>query len=93
MPIRMQFGHGCYINERTTMSLRMTEERGDRLRRVMEATGENTKAKALDVVMAHYLGDLNNKQRHADKLPSGLAEDLSTPWLPIERETRVGRTE
>ena len=43
-----------------TMSLRMTEERGDRLRRVMDATGENTKAKALDVAMNHYLAGQNH---------------------------------
>ena len=67
------------------MSIRMSEERGDRLRRVMDATGENTKAKALDIAMNHYLADLENKQRVAD--------DLSTPWLPIARETQVGRSE
>jgi hypothetical protein len=71
----------------------MSEERGDRLRRVMETTDENTKAKALDVAMNHYLADLANKERVADDLPADLAENLSTPWLPIERETRVGRSE
>ena len=76
-----------------TMSIRMSEERGDRLRRVMDATGENTKAKALDIAMNHYLADLENKQRVADDLPGEHAEALSTPWLPIERETQVGRTE
>ena len=76
-----------------TMSLRMTEERGDRLRRAMEATGENTKAKALGVVMNHYLQDLENKRRVAWKLDDRLVTELSTPWLPIERETRVGRTD
>jgi len=76
-----------------TMSIRMSEERGDRLRRVMEATGENTKAKALDVAMNHYLADLANKKRVGNDLPADLADDLSTPWLPIERETRVGRSE
>jgi hypothetical protein len=75
-----------------TMSIRMSEERGDRLRRVMEATGENTKAKALDVAMNHYLADLANKERVGNDLPADLADDLSTPWLPIERETRVGRS-
>ena len=75
------------------MSLRMTNERGDRLRRVMEATGENTKAKALDVAMNHYLQDLENKRRVARKIDDGLVTELSTPWLPIERETRVGRAE
>ena len=53
-----------------TMSIRMTEERGDRLRRVMEATGKNTKAKALD---------LANKERVADDLSADLAGGLSTP--------------
>ena len=76
-----------------TMSIRMTEERGDRLRRVMDATGENTKAKALDVAMDHYLADLENKERVADDLPADLAADLSTPWLPIDRETQVGRSD
>jgi len=76
-----------------TMSIRMTEERGDRLRRVMDATGENTKAKALDVAMNHYLADLANKEHVADDLPGDLAGDLSTPWLPIERETQVGRSD
>ena len=76
-----------------TMSLRMTDERGDRLRRVMQATGENTKAAALDVVMNHYLADLENKRRVTRKLDDGMATELSTPWLPIQRETRVGRTD
>ena len=77
----------------TTMSLRMTDERADRLRRLMQATDESTKAKAFDVAAAHYLADLKNKERVADDLPGDLAESLSTPWLPIDRETRVGRTE
>jgi hypothetical protein len=76
-----------------TMSVRMTEERADRLRRVMDATGENTKAKALDVAMNHYLADLANKERVDEDLPAELAGDLSTPWLPIERETWVGRSD
>jgi hypothetical protein len=77
----------------SNMNLRITEERGDRLRRVMQATGENTKAKALDIAMNHYLADLENKKRVAGDLPGDLADDLATPWLPIERETRVGRTD
>ena len=68
----------------------MAEERGDRLRHVMDAIGENTKAKALDVAMNHYLADLANKERVADDLPGDVAGDLSTPWLPIDRETQVG---
>ena len=76
-----------------TISIRMSDERGDRLRRVMEATGENTKPKALDVAMSYYLADLENKERVADDLSGEIADDLSTPWLPIGRETRVGRSD
>jgi len=76
-----------------TMSIRMTDERADRLRRLMQATDESTKAKAFDVAAAHYLADLANKERVGNDLPADLADDLSTPWLPIERETRVGRSE
>ena len=74
-----------------TMSIRMTDERADRLRRLMQATDESTKAKAFDVAAAHYLADLANKERVADNLPGDVAGDLSTPWLPIDREMRVGR--
>lgn len=66
--------------------------REDRLRRLMEATGEATKAGALDVAAKHYLQDLENKRDVADELRGDVAEDLSTPWLPIERETSVGRS-
>jgi len=69
------------------------EYRLDLLRRVVNATGENTKAKALDVAMNHYLADLANKERVADDLPGDVAGDLSTPWLPIDRETQVGRSD
>ena len=76
-----------------TMSIRMTDERADRLRRLMQATDESTKAKAFDVAMNHYLTDLANKERVGNDLPADLADDLSTPWLPIERETWIGRFE
>ena len=55
--------------------------------------GEDTKAKALEVAMNHPLADLANKERVAGDLPADLAENFSTPWLPIERETRVERSE
>ena len=61
------------------MSIRMTDERADRLRRLMQATDESTKAKAFDVAMNHYLADLANKERVAEGLPADLAGDLSTP--------------
>jgi len=95
MESRMQFRRGQYImaDQNQTMSIRMTDERADRLRRVMEATGENTKAKAIDVAMNHYLADLENKRRVADDLSAAFVDELTTPWLPIDRETRVGRSE
>ena len=75
------------------MSIRMGEERADRLRRVMEATGENTKAKAIDVALSHYLADLEKKRRIARKVSPEIADELSTPRLPLELEPRIGRTE
>ena len=39
------------------------------------------------------IADLKNKQRYANDLDGKMAENFSTPWLPIERETRVGRSE
>lgn len=68
----------------------MSEEREDRLRRLMQATGESTKAGALDVAVKHYLADLRNKEQVADDLSTEVLEDLHTPWVPMERETTVG---
>lgn len=65
--------------------------RTDRLRRLMEATGENTKSGAVDVAMKHYLADLRNKEAMAEELPGDLAEQLSTPFLPIKRDISVGK--
>lgn len=74
------------------MNIRMTEQRERRLRELMQATGENTKSKALDVAIAHYLRDLEKKQAIADDLSAEQVEALSTAWLPIERpDTLVGR--
>lgn len=72
------------------MNLHLPDDRADRLRRVMNATGENTKAGAIDVALSHYLADLENKQRVADELPTDVVDELSTPWLPLERTTTVG---
>lgn len=74
-----------------SMRIRMDEEREDRLRRLMEATGESTKAGAIDAAIKHYLADLRNKKRVADELPTEALEELHTPYIPIERETNVGR--
>ncbi|GAB3321454.1 hypothetical protein GCM10027355_20280 [Haloplanus salinarum] len=71
----------------------MDDEREDRLRRLMEKTGESTKAGAIDAAIKHYLNDLENKRRVADELPTEFIEELHTPWMPLERETNVGQTE
>jgi hypothetical protein len=68
----------------------MTDEREDRLRRLMEKSGESTKAGAIDAAVKHYLHDLQNKKKIADDLDTEVAAELSTPWLPIRRETSVG---
>jgi hypothetical protein len=72
------------------MRIRMTEQRERRLKRAMEAMGENTKAGAIDRALKHYLADKRNKEQVADELPGEIVQELSTPQLPIERETTVG---
>jgi hypothetical protein len=71
----------------------MTDTRERRLKRAMDAMNENTKAKAVDRTLAHYLADLGNKQRVVAELPTDPLEELSTAQLPIERTTVVGPTE
>lgn len=71
----------------------MTEERADRPWCMVDATSENTKPKALDAGETHNLADLTNKEQAADDLSADLEADLSTPWLPIERETWVDHSE
>lgn len=73
------------------MRIRMNDEREDRLRRLMERTGESTKAGAIDIAIKHYLLDLENKRRVADELSTEVLEELHTPYVPLERETSVGR--
>ena len=71
------------------MSIRMSEDRADRLRRVMEATGENTKAGAVDRAMEGYLELLDALDRagdHPDMMPE-LAEALSTPHVEVVYRT------
>ena len=75
------------------MRIHDTDERLNLVRRLMDATGESIKSKAIDRAMRHYLQDLENKRRVVRKLDDGLATELSTPWLPIQREPRVGRTD
>lgn len=71
------------------MRIRMNEAREDRLERLLEATGENTKA--IDVAVTHYLNDLQNKREVAPLMEDGLAELLSKEQLPIQRQTNMGR--
>lgn len=72
-------------------SLRKTDEREQRFQRLREATGESTTAGAIDVAVQHYLADKRAKGEIVDELPADVLDELSTPWLPIEAEVRVGR--
>ena len=72
------------------MRIRMTDEREKRLKRAMREMDENTKSRAIDRALAHYLADKRAKEEIADELATEHVEALSTPWLPIERETTVG---
>jgi hypothetical protein len=72
------------------MCIRMTEEREKRLQRAMDAMDENTKAGAIDTALKHYLADLRNKSEVADEIPVEIVDSLSTPQIPIERETTIG---
>jgi len=79
------------------LSIKKTNEREDRYRRLLEATDEKTIAGALDIASKHYLADLEAKEdvaKNADDM-SGVEvlEELSNPFIPIVREveTSVGR--
>ena len=48
------------------MRIHDTDERTDLARRLMQATGENTKSEAIDRAMRHYLADLWNKEQVVD---------------------------
>lgn len=68
----------------------MNEEREELIRRLKRATGEKTKAGALDVAAKHYLNDKQNKEKIADQLDVEELRTLSTPWLKMDRRTVVG---
>lgn len=72
------------------MRIRMNDDRDQLYKRLIVATGENTKVGALDTAAKHYLNDLSNKERSAGELDDDMAEQLLTPWLPIDRETEFG---
>lgn len=71
----------------------MTDERENRLRRLMEATGEKTKSGAIDVACKHYLSDLRAKERCIDKMNPDVVEELDNPFIPLTRDVTlsVGR--
>lgn len=60
------------------------------MRRLMEATGENTKSGAIDQAMKHYLIDLENKTQLVDELSPEHADALSTGPMPITVDASVG---
>jgi len=62
-----------------TMRLHMNEERERRLRHLLEATGENTKSKALDQAMRYYVRMRGNNTG----VRTGTVEELMT--AAIER--------
>lgn len=71
------------------LNIKMTDDRHDRIRRLMEATGENTKSKAIDTAVKHYLTDLRNKEDYIDSMDRGTVEALSTPYIRLERQSEV----
>jgi hypothetical protein len=72
------------------MRIRMNDKRERRMRRLMEATGENTKSGAIDIAMKHYLIDLENKRDLVNELPPEHADALSTGPMPITVNASVG---
>lgn len=77
------------------MSLRVDESRAEAIRQVMQLSGENTKAGAIDKALHHFVRDYRNKKSLIDELDPEIAEKLSTPELPIQIsiETSVGISE
>lgn len=85
-----------------TMSLRMTDARESRIDRLQKATGENTKAGALDIAANYYLQmgavDAGVRVGNVEKLLSAATERgslttpeiaaiIDTPQLPVDAET------
>jgi len=84
------------------MRIRMTDKRERRIKRLKEATGENTKSGAIDTAAAYYLqmgavdhgtrvGSVAELMQAATDRGSltapEIAEILNTPQLPIEAST------
>jgi hypothetical protein len=74
-----------------------TKGREETIQMLMDATGENTKSKALMAAAEHYLEDKRNKERVIDDLVTNpeLVDELSTSELPLALDvsTRVGNDE
>jgi hypothetical protein len=68
------------------MRIRKTDRREELWTRLKDATGENTVSGALDAAAAHFLSDRRNKERVVEELPDELVDELSTVYLPLERE-------
>lgn len=54
-----------------------------------EAIGESTVSGALDVAARHYLEDKRTKEQLVEEIDDELAAEISTSWLPVERETSI----
>lgn len=80
-------------SNKSTMSLRVDEGRSEAIRKVMQLTGESTKAGAIDAALHHYIRDHSNKEVVVEDLDEEIVEQLSTQELPMEKsiETSVGR--
>jgi len=72
------------------MRIRATDEREQLWDDLKDATGESTKAGALDAAARHYLADKRAKKRVVPGLAPEQARRLSTDELPIVVENFVG---
>jgi hypothetical protein len=61
------------------MRIRMNGGREQRLDRLLKAAGKDTKAKAINIAIQHYLADKRAKKQLVDELPAAILEELSTP--------------
>ena len=77
------------------MGLRVDEGRAESIRKVMQLTGESTKAGASDKALHHFVRDHQNKENLVDELGPELDERLGSAELPVEIsiETSVGIVE
>lgn len=64
----------------------MTDARSRLIREVMQFTGENTKAGAIDEALGHYIEDHRQKSNIVQRLDPQIVEALSTNQLPMELE-------